>query len=178
MRLNWFANSSFLGIAIGERSLAVVEVSASRGAWEVRRCAQFDPPAENPGEAFGAFLREKRFSASQAVVGLPAKWIVAREKGIPPADETMAADVLRLQAERLFSSELKDLIFDYAGTPDPNAPGKVLLLAMPRQQLDRAVAMLETAGLTVAGVLPSTLALAAAGAPADNLLLNLASEAV
>lgn len=178
MRINWFANSSFLGIAIGERSLTVVEVCESRGAWEVRRCAQFELPADNPGEALGKFLRENRFSASQAVVGLPARWVVAREKDIPPADAAMLADVLRLQAERLFSSELKDLIFDYAGTPDPNAPGKVLLLAMPRQQLDRAVAMVETAGLSALGVMPSTLALASAGAPADNLLLNLASEVV
>src|SRR5688572_13517726 len=114
MRINWFANSSFLGIAIGERSLTVAEVSQSHGKWEVRRCAQFEPPADNPGEALSRFLRENGFSASQAVVGLPAKWIVAREKDIPPADSEMAADVLRLQAERLFSSELKDLIFDYA----------------------------------------------------------------
>ena len=178
MRINWFANSSFLGIAIGERSLTVAEVCQSQGKWEVRRCAQFEPPSEQPGEAFGRFLRENRFSASQAVVGLPAKWVVAREKDIPPATAEQAADVLRLQAERLFSSELKDLIFDYAGTPDPSAPGKVLLLAMPRQQLDRAVQMVEAAGLTVAGVMPSTLALAAARAPGDNLLLNLASEAV
>lgn len=178
MRINWFANTSFLGIAIGERSLTVAEVVETRGKWEVRRCAAFDPPADNPGDALNKFLRDQHFSASRVILGLPARWLVAREKEIPPSTPQQAADILRLQAERLFSSELKDLIFDYAGTPDPAAPGKVLLLAMPRQQLDRSVAMIEGAGLTVAGIMPSTLALVAARVPADNLLLNVGSEAV
>lgn len=192
--------SSFLGIAVGEQSLTVAELSAAAGggggagdkagpAWEVRRIAEMPLPASSGADAdwvdqvgrdLGKFLKQNKFSASRAVVGIPARWLVTREKELPPASREQANDILRLQAERLFSSELKDLVFDYAGKPDPSQPRKVLLMAVPRRQLDRIVGAVEGAGLNVKAVVPSTVALgtAAAGGTDDGLLLSLSAEAV
>jgi hypothetical protein len=186
--MSLLSRNSFLGIAISQRSLAIAEVAASRGRCEVRRVAEFtgggEPdaiiarPAET-GEALARFLRQNGFSASRAVIGVPAKWVVAREKDLPPTDEQQATDILRLQAERLFSSELKGLVFDYAGTADPSKPTRVLLMAMPRERVEQASAMAEAAGLTIQGVVPTTLALAEAPAQArDALLLNVGNDAV
>src|SRR5688500_1538278 len=110
--------SGFLGIAVGDRSIAVAEVAPSRGSgardrWEVRRVAEFVPPAPDAtgaatgaapvdaataGAALGRFLRENGFAGGRAVVGVPARWLVAREREVPPAGLEQAAEVLRMQA--------------------------------------------------------------------------------
>jgi hypothetical protein len=199
-----------LGIAVGERAWTVAEVVPSktqRGSWELRRVAEFVPPSVTPGapapaaadvgQALGQFLREQEFASRDVVVGVPAKWLVGRDKEIPPADPLSAAEILRLQAERSFSTEMGDLAYDYAGSPNTASPTTVLLLALPRTQLDRIVAIAEAAGRQVAAVTPSTLALAdvPSGRPAalvgggggesgngappsDGLVLNVTADAV
>jgi HAMP domain-containing protein len=203
--MKWIGKHSFLGVAVGERTIAVAEVGPARGGggggaggtpWEVRRAAEFQPPADDAAggdkdagtaRAFSAFLREHGFSSSRAVVGVPARWLVAREREVPPSSPEQAAEVLRMQAERLFSAELGDLAVDYAGTPDASEPRGVLLMAMPRRQLERVVKLLGSAGREVVAVMPSTLALADAvagdvaadhGGGADGLVLSLGGDAV
>ena len=189
-----------LGIAVGERAWTVAEVAPSktqRGAWELRHLAEFIPPATTAtdsaaaGQALASFLREHSFSARGAVLGVPAKWLVGRDKEIPPSGPEQAAEILRLQAERSFSAEMGDLAFDYAGCADAAAPSTVLLLALRRSQLDHVVAVAEAAGRDVVAVTPSTLALAdvpvaraataltgAGTPPADGLVLNVTPDAV
>lgn len=191
--MNFLSKTSFLGIAVGDRSVTVAEVAPVRGArdrWEARRVAEFVPPAgadaKAAGEALGQFLRSNGFAPSRAVVGVPARWLVARDREVPPATPEAAAEVLRMQAERLFSAELGDVAIDYAGAPDPLSPRNVLLMALPRQQLERVVAMVEAAGCDAVAVTPTTLALAAAGgsnasgatAGTDGLVLNVSGDAV
>jgi hypothetical protein len=196
----------YLGIAIGERSITVAEVAPRHGvssaapgvpAWEVRRAAEFVPPPavegasdEQSTAAIGAalakFLRDNGFggSAGRAVVGVPARWLVAREREIPPTTPEQASEILRLQAERMFSAELGELTVDYAGQADPNNARGVLLVAMPNKQLRRVVSIVEAAGKQVTAVMPSTLALAdaVAGAGAngdhDGIVLSLSGDAV
>lgn len=186
MRRGFLANSDSLGIAVGEQTLTIAEVHASRDAVDVRRTARMElekPLAASDPEALGQalsqFLRRNKFKSSRVVLGVPAKWLVARERDLPPASAEQAAGMLRLQAERLFSSDLKDLVFDYAGTPDSKAASKVLLVAMPRQQLDRVVEVAEAAGLKVHAVVPSVLALAAGSSDVskNSLWLSLSKDA-
>ena len=179
--MKWIGSNSFLGIAVGDRAMTVAEIGRARGGeWEVRRAAEFVPPGEHAGAAFGKFLREYGFAARLAVVGVPARWIVSREREMPPSSPQQTAEVLRLQAERVFSAELGDLVVDYAGTTDTSAARSVLLLAMPRNQLDRVVKLVEEAGREVAAVMPTTLALAGAGDANvhEEMVLNVADDAV
>src|SRR5688572_4374238 len=136
--------SSYLGLAVGERSVVAAEVSVSGDRKQLRRAAEFHIPPdlswdkpEKLGEALRYFLRQNKFSASRAVVGVPARWMMARDKEIPPASEAIAANALRLQAERLFPPELKELVFDFAGETDPKQAKKVLLVALPKHRLDQ-----------------------------------------
>jgi hypothetical protein len=77
-------SNSFLGLAVGERAVACAEVQVQGDRRTVRRTATFtfgpdlslDKP-EAAGQALAAFLRQKKFSASRAVVGLPAGWLIA-----------------------------------------------------------------------------------------------------
>jgi Tfp pilus assembly PilM family ATPase len=198
----------YLGIAIGERSITVAEVAPRHGvssaapgvpAWEVRRAAEFVPPPATEGAtdeqtsaatgaALAKFLRDNGFGggAGRAVVGVPARWLVAREREIPPTTPEQASEILRLQAERMFSAELGELTVDYAGQADPNNARGVLVVAMPNKQLRRVVSIVEAAGKQVTAVMPSTLALADAVAVAavgangdhDGIVLSLSGDAV
>jgi hypothetical protein len=167
-----------LGLAIGERSILAAELAtgASGGAPpEVRRLAEFPLPAEaslggsaaavDPvalGKALGEFLREQKFAARSAVVGLPARWLLFKSKDVPPADSATAADLLRLQAEGEFSSELKDLVFDYAGESNPAAARTVLLVATPRRYVDLVRQVCEAAKVDPVAITSSAAALGVA----------------
>ena len=148
------------------------EVSVTgTGAAEVRQLAEFPYPdgvtigqPADLGAALGTFLRERKFTARSAVVGLPAKWLVAKPKDVPPADPATLADLLRLQAEGEFSSEHRDLVYDYSADATAGHPRTVLLMATPRRYVDAAVALCDAAKLTAAAVTPSAVALGAATA--------------
>jgi hypothetical protein len=114
-----------LGLAVGERSMLIAEVAGAGDRPDVRQLAELtypagvslDQPAEL-GKALAALLREKRIGTSDAVVGLPARWMVAAAKEVPAAaaDLETRASILRLEAEAEFSTELKDLVFDFVDT--------------------------------------------------------------
>ena len=117
------------------------------------------------GKALGQFLGEAGFTARAAVAGLPARWLLVKPKEVPPADPATLADLLRLQAEGEFSSELRDLVYEYAGDPAAAATGdsrSVLMMATGRKHVDAAVQMCEAAGLRLLAVTPSAVALGAA----------------
>ena len=170
--------SSFLGVAVSDRSATCAEVFIGGGDRRaVRRTATFvfppDVTLETPdalGQALAGFLRQKRFTASRAVVGVPARWLIAMEKEVPPADEQQARATLRLQAERLAVAEHGEVVFDFAGRTSASTVSKVLLVGMVRDKLQRVEQMMDSAGMTVVAITSTglTLAAAARGRPDDD----------
>jgi hypothetical protein len=171
-----FSTPNFLGIALADRTIAVAELSAKGGNPIVRKTAtltlapdeSLDRP-ETVGRALAAFLKDKDFSTGNAVVGVPAKWVIAVEKDVPPANEDQLRALLRLQAERMSAGEASEMVFDFAGKT--TSGGKVLMVAMMRKQLERIQQAMETAGLKLAAVTPMSLALASAVQKAPVLML-------
>jgi Tfp pilus assembly protein PilN len=157
-------STSFLGLAFGEAGIICVEVSAGDRR-SVRHAATFlftpevslDKP-EAAGQAFTAFLREKRFTATRAIAGVPARWLMASEKDIPPANETQARATLQMQAERVADSS--EILFDFAGKPSSMSPTRLLLVGVMRQKFDQVQRLLDAAGLSVAAITSTGLALA------------------
>jgi hypothetical protein len=171
-----------LGLALGEQSLLAAEVAVGGGDEPpaTRQLAEFVyPEGVNPqhpaalGRALAGFLKEHHFTARSAIVGIPARWLVVKPKDVPPADAATLADMLRLQAEGEFSSELKDLVYDYTATASSNAADanaassngstikSVLLLATAKKYIDGATEMCEAARLNLLAVTPSVVALGA-----------------
>ena len=168
-------HNRMLGIAVGERAMLIAEVHAGAsgsGAPRVVRTAEFRFPegaalkdAEPLGEALGRFIKEQGFGARQAVFGIPARWVLSKQKEVPTADARLLADTLRLQAQTEFSPELSDLVYDYSGSAENGALGNsVLLLAVPRKYLDQLSQLADRGGLKVRAVMPFGAALAAATA--------------
>src|SRR5579862_5099493 len=117
-----FRANKMLGLAIGERSILVAEVSIVDGRRQVTRAGELTysqgislSNSESVGTALEQYLKARGFTARSAVFGFPAKWVLSKSKEVPPVDPSMAPDLLRLQVESEFSAELKDLVYDYAG---------------------------------------------------------------
>ena len=156
---------TLLGLAIDEHGVMVAEIGGRAGRPEVRRVGHwmFSEPfdvgqAQELGQQLKQCLRANHFSSKHAIVGIPTKWIVAREIVAPPANADALAGLLAIQAERAFSLNASELIFDYCGRPSTSESRKILLLAARRQMVDRIKEMAASAGLQVQGVTVSALA--------------------
>jgi len=168
-----------LGIAVGEKSMLVSEVHSASGTPQVTKAVEFTYPEGNTfakdtpsiGAALGAFLKEHGFVARNAVFGLPAKWVLSKQKDVPALEDSLLADTLRLQAESEFSTELGDLIYDYAGlgaTGDSAGTTSVLLLAVPKRYIDQINQLAEAARVRVMAITPFSAAIVAASKAAAN----------
>jgi Tfp pilus assembly PilM family ATPase len=157
-----------LGLAIGERSLMAAEIAMGDRP-VVRRVAELEYPAGvSPADAaaFGpllaGFRKEQGFTTRATVVGLPAKWIVVKQKDVPATDDATLADLLRTGAEAEFSSDLKDLAYDFVTSQESVAGKSVLLVATPKKYIEAVEAACNTAKLTAAAITSSALVLSEA----------------
>jgi hypothetical protein len=183
--LSRVTQKKLIGLALGEKSLLAAEVADGERP-QVQRLAEWVYPegvspqqAEPFGKGLAEFLKQNEFSARHAVVGLPAKWLLVKAKDIPNAPAVTVEAMLRLQAESEFSSELKDLVFDYTARPGTAETGRsVLLIATPRRHIEWIEAICEAADLKAAAVTSSALALGiTTGAKVNRPLLVLMSSA-
>jgi hypothetical protein len=152
-----------LGIALGPAGALVAEVSNGS---QVSQLAEFVYPAgvgidkpQQLGAALSAFLRKEKIGARDAVIGLPAKWLMTRAKSLPPASAAVAAAGLRLSAEAEFSNE-KDLVIDFAGEPRTGAVSNVLLVATAQTTISRCQELAKAAGIKLYGITATGAAMA------------------
>jgi hypothetical protein len=175
--------SKIIGLAIGQKSFLLAEVALKSGRGTVQHFAEFPFPEglslatpDQLGQALGQFLKTRKFSTRDVVIGLPAKRLITRRKEVPAAKMEVAAATLRLQAEGEFSSELDSLVLDFAGSPSTVEPTTVLIIATNRQIVDQCTAMAKAANLKVLGITATSAALGRATSRlpgGDGLVLNL-----
>jgi hypothetical protein len=154
-----------LGLAIDDAGIVATELSVQSGRAQVRRTGELlwdqELTAETAtplGQRLRHFLREQGFSSKRAIVGLAARWVVTKEVEAPPASPEALAGMLSIQAERTFSMDADELIFDYCGRTSTTEKSPVLLLAVRRQIVDRIKKLAEAAGLQVQSITLSALA--------------------
>lgn len=161
-----------LGLALGERSIQVAEVRLTGGAPRVARAGRFDlPPGsalEDPaatGRRLRAFLNERGFGSRRAVLGLSARWMLVREKTLPPGDAGTRLGLLQLAVEReLTGGENGGVAADFSGPLAGDTAHRGLLVAIPRQRLEQLRSLCAAAKLSLCAVTSSTMVLALAGA--------------
>lgn len=157
-------NKRVLGIAVGERSLLIAEVSAARSQ-SVTKQAVFSFPAgltlensEELGRAFSEFLKVNGFAAVHAVLGVPARWLMLKTHSLPPVDEQNAQAILNLHSQALSAPELGEMVFDIAGEYSDLKSSHVTLIGMPASWRDRLLNLAKAAGINVIAVTPSAVA--------------------
>jgi len=163
-----------LGLAVDDCGVVATELCIRSGRAEVRAAGEFSwekefvvENAKELGEQLRRFLREGGFSSSRVAVGLAAKWILAKEIETPPAAPEALAGMLSIQAERAFSMNAGELVFDYCGKTSTSEKSQVLLLAAPRQVVSHIKAIMDAAGLHAQSVTISALACGGASRGAD-----------
>ena len=156
---------TLLGLAIDEFGVVVAEVRIRSGRPEVQRVGHWSfqekldsSNTSEMGQNFKQFLRTNNFSSKQAVIGIPTKWVVAREIVAPPASSDALAGMLTIQAERAFSLNAGELIFDYCGRTSTSQKSEVLLVAARRHIVSQIKDFALAAGLQVQSVTVSVLA--------------------
>jgi hypothetical protein len=174
------ARRKMLGLAVGEKSILIAELSVGTGGFAVTTASQPQVPRPfeathlvefvlpkgmtlQSGEALGTalfeFLKQSDISVRHVVIGIPAKWVVVKTKQVPPAEPPVIAESLRLQAEGDFSAALSDLVYDYAGQTSTAEARQVLLMATPKRYIDQVLAVARAARLEVVAVTPSAASL-------------------
>lgn len=175
--------NKIIGLAIGQKSILIAEVAARGEHHVVHRVAEFVFPEglsmstpDKTGAALRGFMRSNQFSTKDVIFGLPAKRMVTRRKDVPPTTADLAASTLRVQAEGEFSSELDNLIMDFAGTTSEKEPTTVLLIATNKVLVDECEALARAAGLKDHAITSTTVALGRATSRlpgGDGLVLSL-----
>ena len=157
---------TLLGLSIDESGIVAAELRVRSGHPEVQHvgCWSFQKKLDSNnagemGQQFRQFLRKNNFSAKHAVIGIPTKWVVAREISAPPASADASAGMLAIQAERAFSLNASELIFDYCGRTSPSEKSEVLLVAARRPIVNQIKELAIAAGLQVKSITISALAL-------------------
>jgi hypothetical protein len=154
-----------LGLAIDDTGVVATELSFQAGRVEVRRTGELSwgqeltaESASHLGQRLRQFLREQGFTAKRAVIGLAAKWVLTKEVDAPPAAPEVLASMLSIQAERAFSFNAEELVFDYCGRTSATEKKPVLLLAARRKVVHQIKELAEAAGLRVQAITLSSLA--------------------
>lgn len=154
-----------LGLALDDCGVVATELCIRGGRPEIRRTGELSWDREfssetvvELGHRLRQFLREQGFTAKKAVVGLAAKWILAKEVEAPPATPEVLAGMLSIQAERAFSLNAEELVFDYCGKTSTTQKSQVLLLAARRQIVDQVKELVAAAGIQVQSITVSAFA--------------------
>ncbi len=154
-----------LGLAVDDCGVVATELCIRAGCTEVKSTGEFAWKKEfaagdvkELGGQLRDFLRDHGFTARQAVVGLAARWVLAKEVETPPATPEALAGILSIQAEREFSLNADELVFDYCGRAGVSQKSHVLLLAARRQIVDRIKGVAAAAGLQVQSITVSAFA--------------------
>lgn len=154
-----------VGLAIDDCGVVATELCLRAGHSEIRRAGEFSWDQEftqentkELGQRLRQFLHDRGFVAKKAVVGLAAKWVLAKEVEAPPAASEALAGILSIQAERAFSLNSDELVFDYCGKTSASEKSQVLLLAARRQIVDQVKELTMAAGLQVQSITVSAFA--------------------
>ncbi|MBN2372218.1 hypothetical protein JXL19_00315 [bacterium] len=155
-----------LGLAIEEKCIFASEMHHDGEGYRVKNVAQmdfsetlsFDKP-DKLGESLAQFIRENKLSAKRAVIGLPARWLMIRQKTMPPSTGESVAGILRIHAEHEFSINPDELVIDYTGNVASDRSSQLSLGAVLRRKLNSVLGTMRAAGLKAISVTASSITL-------------------
>lgn len=168
-----------LGLAFSNRAIHVAEVQSSGEAFSLLRTFalpldenELQKDAAAVGKKLAVALKEKQFSAREAVAGIPAQWLMVKEKNLPPATPDILAGMLRIQAERDFSFDPDALTIDYVAGSTGEQGQSVVLAATLRERVNAIAGIAAAAGLKLQSIAPTAAALSYVSGAKSGLYLG------
>lgn len=175
-----------LGLVVEEHSVLVAEVALGGRRRALVRAAELplavpagasDAEAQEVGRDLRSLLRAEGFRAREAVIAVPASWLLAARKSFPPAGTATFGSMARIEAERSFATDIADLIVDCTANSTTEQARQALLVALPRRAVELLRATALAAGLRVRAITSTALALAGApGLAGARILLVLTPQ--
>lgn len=163
------SRSHLLCITLTPGSAHIVEAKrAGQGAQLIRHStldlvpgADLDAPA-GLGSALAQHLKQQGYGSRHAVIGLCPRWVLARQRMVPPADSESMRGIVSLQIEREFAGSSSTMTFDYlANQAGDDAAQTALLLAGARSSVLRQIEQAAiAAGLQLDGITATPIAAA------------------
>ena len=168
-----FPTSDTLGLAFTDRDVACARLDGRGRLVAAARLRLGEGERPDRPDVLGArlkdFLAQNGLAgASAAVAGVPARWLLAEPRDVPPADEATQMAALRLAAERISLGDDARLAFDVAGPTKADDGGPRLLVGLAQRRLDDLRRACEAAGVRLAAVTATGLAVAGELPPADQ----------
>ncbi|MDI9636609.1 type IV pilus assembly protein PilM [Kamptonema cortianum] len=161
MPLNFFKKKSYVGVDIGHKSVKIAQIEKTGSSWKVLKVASAPLPDECVAEGIvtdidmvslvlkGA-LREHKFHASAAVIGVSGGSAIVRTVRVPKMNEQMLRKSIRYEAGRYVPSSIEDSFIEFAIIGDAEEEQMdVLIVAAPREIVESRVKAVEKAGLEV-----------------------------
>lgn len=168
-----------LGLAFSNRAIHVAEVQSSGEAFSLLRSLalpldenELQKDAASLGKKLAQALKDKQFSAREAVAGIPAQWLMVKEKQLPPAAPDVLAGMLRIQAERDFSFDPEALAIDYVPGSAGDQGQAVMLAATLRERVNSITGIASAAGLKLQAITPTSMALAQVSGAKSGIYLG------
>lgn len=156
-----------ISLAPGQANLAEVKRTGDRAkilrqsTLETASVGGLDQPAAL-GAALAEHLASNGYTTRHAVIGLCPRWVLARNKQVPPADPDAIRGIVNLQVEREFGGSASEMSFDYllGETHSGAANASLLLVGVRKSVLQQVEQAALAAGLKIESITGTTLAAA------------------
>jgi len=176
-----------LGLDIGSKTIKVIELTRERNSYRLKASGIFGyngkPPdlIESDKEAFELatairkLVKEARVSSKEVNIALPEFQVYTRTVKYPLLTDSEIASAIEWEAEQYIPIPKKEAIIDHQvleRREDASPPQVlVLLVATPKQVVERYIKVIEMAGLRVNFVETELFSLVRALAPADKTVI-------
>jgi len=151
-----FGNRQAFGLDIGDDAWRIVALRRGGGRYEVTYAARLSLP-DDPSGALAMAMREAG-SGRRVAVGLPASGCAFKTASLPPGNRSALAQVARFEAENQFPLPLRELVWDFALSPEPSGRRHALIAGARRALVDERLALLRGARAVPGLLLPTPLA--------------------
>jgi len=186
---------NFFGLDIGSRALKVVQVEKSGDKYRLVALGIAPAPAggilseaahdlTSLSESIKKLRADAKITTNNVAVALPEDKVFTRVIEMPPLTEDELASAIKWEAEQYIPIPLAEVSIDYqiVSKPDKGEDKKmeVLLVAAPKQLIEKHLRVLENAGLRAVSLETEIVAIARSVAPPDStptLVVDLGARA-
>jgi type IV pilus assembly protein PilM len=176
-----------LGLDIGSKTIKIVELSKEGKTWKLKASGVIGYKGNPPehlkddkefallAEAIKRLCKETRVSTKNVVVSLPETQVFTRTVNFPPLTDSEISSAIKWEAEQYIPIPVSEAIIQHQiveRRTDINPPVVVVLLvAAPRELVERYVKIVHMAGLQPVALEPDLMAMVRSLSPPQQTVL-------
>lgn len=176
-----------VGLDIGSKTIKIVELAEEKSGWKLISSGIVANQCKLPGqivdekdfltlaEVMRKFYRGLKISSKEVNIALPESLVFTRSIKLPLLDNREIASAIKWEAEQYIPIPIAEAVIQYQIIQKNDSAAKpeslVLLVATPKDLVEKYIKVVQMAGLDVAGVETQLLALNRSLAPSEGTVL-------